>query len=375
ANLRPAQPSRDGICGGSNGSPCAAANASVAAAQSAVDTAAAQLDAGQKVSAQQLGQAQAQLQAAQSLLANDSAHWNATIASARSQLAQAGAPPPPARRASKDARAKATATAQSGQGQVDQGGAVLAAARASYDQTVAPPTRAALDAAGAQVAAARAALAAAQADFDAATLRAPFAGTIASVNGAVGMWVSGGAGGSSASGGGSTGLIQLLDLSQLQIIAQVNEADMVRLRDGDPVTFMVSALPGQTFGGRVSGIQPQGTSSQNVVLYSVTIAVDRGAGDAAPLLPGMTASVHVATDPRTNAVVVPVAALAFAQSGGDATAPAAAPTATGPSGGTPATVLVLVDGHPVARPILVGLSNGRVAEVLGGVSVGDAVVT
>jgi hypothetical protein len=203
-------------------------------------------------------------------------------------------------------------------------------------------------------------------------------GTVASVGAAPGQWVSGGTGASIPSG-----LIQLADLDHLVVVAQVNEADMARLAVGNPASFTVSAFPGQTFTGRVSEVQPQGTSVQNVVLYGVTIAVDASpTGAAARLLPGMTASATVEVDRRQNVVVVPSAAITFAQSQG-VTAPgvttAAVPTvaansASNPGQGTPAAVLVQANGQTIPRAIRLGLSDGRLIEVVAGLQPGESVV-
>jgi HlyD family secretion protein len=150
----------------------------------------------------------------------------------------------------------------------------------------------------------------------------------------------------------------LADLSQLQVQAQVNESDMAGVRPGIPITFTVSTYPGNAFSGYVLSVQPIGSQSQNVVTYTATCVVDVEKTDVA-LLPGMTASVTLVSDSRSNVLLVPSGAIQFAQS----------------QGAPPGSVLVLVNGTPVPRPIQPGLTDGRQTEVQSGLDPGDLVVT
>src|SRR5262249_47435851 len=88
-------------------------------------------------------------------------------------------------------QAQTAGTVQSAQNQVDQAQQAVASAQASYQQTVAPPTKADLDNAHAQTEASRASLALAQSNLDAATLIAPSDGVVGTINGSVGEWVAG----------------------------------------------------------------------------------------------------------------------------------------------------------------------------------------
>jgi HlyD family secretion protein len=300
------QISRDAICGRSKGADCQAANASVAAAETNVNSTAAQIAQSQQQGAQQIAQAQAQLDQAQAQLANDQAKFNASIQSAQNQVKQAEAQLASAQIGVSQAEAKATASVQSAQAQADQAVGALKSAQADYNQVIAPPTQADLDAAKAQVANAQAALEAAQANLDAATLTAPFNGTVAAINGTVGQWVSGGPVNST-----QNPLFTLVNLDNLQVTAQVNEADIGKVKVGDPVTFTVSAYPDKTLTGKVLSIQPVGTVVQNVVNYNVTCSIQ--STKDATLYPGMTASATIIADREDNVLVVPNTALSFAQ--------------------------------------------------------------
>jgi HlyD family secretion protein len=366
-DLWTAQTSRDAICGRGDRSNCQQANAAVGTAETAVTTAAAQLDLGQKQGVLTVVQAETQLQQARSQLANDQAHWNAAFGDAQSQVDLAQTARTTAEGNVAAAQAQATATAASSVTQADQAEGVVAAAQAGYDRTIDPPNPASLDAASAQVASARSAVAVAQANLDAATLKAPFDGTVASVSGTAGQWTDGGTSGSS--GNPAAGLVQVDDLTHLTIVAQVNEADMANVDVGDQVNFTVDAFRGQTFAGHVVAFEDHGTASQNIVQYAVTITADP---TSSRLLPGMTASVKIAVARQTNVVVVPVPAITFAEGRGNGN-DGAVTSGADSANGLAATVLVVANGKATPRPIRVGLNDGRVAEVIAGLQVGELV--
>ena len=98
------------------------------------------------------------------------------------------------------------------------------------------------------------------------------------------------------------------DLSHMQILAQVGESDIAQIQEGQPVSFTVQALPNQTFKGVVQQVRLQSTTSDNVVNYTVVIAVDN---PQHKLLPGMTARAEFQTKSATNVLKVSNAALRF----------------------------------------------------------------
>ncbi len=309
-NLWAVQISRDATCGRSKGADCQAANANVAAAETAVNTAAAQVAQALQQDQQQIAQAQAQLDQANAQLANDKAKFAAAVVSAQNQVKQAQAALAAAQNGVTQAQAQATATVQNAQAQADQAAGALKSAQASYNQTVAPPEPADIAAAKAQVVNAQAAVETAQNNLDAATLIAPFDGVVAAVNGTVGQEVTGGPVNANTSVSPSA-LITLVDLNNLQVTAQVNEADIGKVKIGDPVTFTVSAFPDKRFTGKVLSIQPIGTVVQNVVNYNVTCSIQ--SQNDATLYPGMTAAATIIAERRNNVLVVPNTALSFAQ--------------------------------------------------------------
>jgi HlyD family secretion protein len=98
------------------------------------------------------------------------------------------------------------------------------------------------------------------------------------------------------------------DLSQLQILASVDESDIGQIKNGQKVRFSVQAYPNQTFDGIVSQVRLQSKTTDNVVNYTVAVAVQNASGK---LLPGMTATVEFLTGFAANVLTAPNAALRF----------------------------------------------------------------
>lgn len=96
------------------------------------------------------------------------------------------------------------------------------------------------------------------------------------------------------------------DLSRLQVWVSVNEADIGRLRQGQPVTFSVDAFPGETFHGKVTQIRLNASMTQNVVTYTVVVTVDNSQNK---LLPYLTANVKFEVARLQDVVTIPNAAL------------------------------------------------------------------
>lgn len=98
------------------------------------------------------------------------------------------------------------------------------------------------------------------------------------------------------------------DLSQMQILAQVGESDIAQIKEGQPVSFTVQALTGQTFKGTVKQVRLQSSTTDNVVNYTVVVSVPNTDGK---LLPGMTARVQFLTKQSDNVLKVSNAALRY----------------------------------------------------------------
>jgi len=107
------------------------------------------------------------------------------------------------------------------------------------------------------------------------------------------------------------------DLSKMEVWATVNEADVGKIKIGQPVTFTVDAYPGDVFKGTV---KPQGeyparlnaTMNQNVVTYTVVVSAENTPSPGFPkgkLLPYLTANLSFRVSEKDNALLVPNAAL------------------------------------------------------------------
>ena len=230
----------------------------------------------------------------------------------------------------------------------------------------------------------------AQHNLDNATLTAPHAGVVTAINGAVGGMTTGGGSGSSGGGGGSAeGFIQIVDRSSLQVQANVNESDIGGVAVGQAVSFTVNAYGSRTFHGTVGAIAPLGQNASNVVTYPVTINVDMKSIPGANVLPGMTASVTITIATHSNALLVPVDAINFAQastqissSERDAALSQARQMMAGlQSGGTGGSksnmtasfVLEQANNRWTAKPVVLGLTDGTSYEVLSGLTLGESV--
>ncbi|OGV53089.1 MAG: hypothetical protein A2X49_17300 [Lentisphaerae bacterium GWF2_52_8] len=104
------------------------------------------------------------------------------------------------------------------------------------------------------------------------------------------------------------------DLKRMQIWVSVNEADIGRLKPGQPVSFTVDAFPNETFKGSVSKIRLNATMTQNVVTYTVEVAFDNSNGR---LLPYLTANVVFEVERLDSALTVPNSALRWSPKDSD----------------------------------------------------------
>ena len=96
------------------------------------------------------------------------------------------------------------------------------------------------------------------------------------------------------------------DLTKMQIVAAVAEADIGNVETGQPVTFTVDAFPSRTFRGAIAQIRNAPKTTSNVVTYETVVAVANG---DLKLRPGMTANVSIVVARRTAALAVANSAL------------------------------------------------------------------
>jgi HlyD family secretion protein len=242
-------------------------------AQTAYDTAAAQVDA-----------ARSQERAGQAALRSAQAQATATESQARASLAQL---------------ASAQASLRVAEAQVTSAEATVRQKQAALDQ--------------------------ARVDLEHTEIRAPVNGVVVSRTIDVGQTVA-------ASLQAPTLFTIAEDLTRMQVEAAVDEADIGRLRESMPAAFTVDAFPGQTFRGEIVQIRKAPQVVQNVVTYTTVVAVpnpDR------KLMPGMTANVRIQVERRENVLRIPNAALRFrppGEAGADASGARGAARAGGAGG-------------------------------------------
>lgn len=98
------------------------------------------------------------------------------------------------------------------------------------------------------------------------------------------------------------------DLTDMRAIADIDEADIGNVKEGQNVTFTVDAYPNDTFHGQVTQVRQEATETDNVITYEVVISAPN---NDLKLKPGLTANVSVSTLERTNVLSVKAKALRF----------------------------------------------------------------
>jgi len=231
-------------------------------------------------------------------------------------------------------------------------------ARSAYDQAVAQVE---LDKAAIQQAGAN--LKDAQVQLGYTSIVSPVDGTVVSRNVDVGQTVA-------ASFQTPTLFLIARDLAQMQVDANVSEADIGEVHDGLRASFTVDAYPDREFAGTVRQVRNAPITVQNVVTYDVVIAVPN---PQMLLKPGMTANVTLVLARRDNVLRVPIEALRFSPSGFAGTRHA---RADNKDAHVDSRVWVQSGGSLEPVVVKTGLEDGRWAELLdGALKPGDVLVT
>jgi HlyD family secretion protein len=257
----------------------------------------------------------------------------------------------------------------------------------------------------AQVQQAEAALRLAEVNLEHTTIVSPIDGVVVSRDVNVGQTVA-------ASLSAPTLFTIANDLTQMQVIANIDQADIGLVEQAKSVKFTVDAFPDKDFDGAIQQLRLNPVSTQNVVTYNVVIDVNN---PEQKLKPGMTANLTITIDERNNVLKVPNAALRFVPSdaqrsggqrrgnssenrarrssaGAEGNNSDGATAARGQAGGNqrnfaPATAPVLAGQTRVVwvmgeakklerRRIKIGLTDGVATEVVeGDLKEGDLVVT
>ena len=110
------------------------------------------------------------------------------------------------------------------------------------------------------------------------------------------------------------------DLSKMEIVLAIDEADIGQVKPGQAVAFTVDAFPDRRFRGEVQQVRLSATNTSNVITYPVVVAVDNR---EQLLLPGMTANAEIEGASRDDVLRVPTAALRYRPDEGELSTPAA----------------------------------------------------
>ena len=157
------------------------------------------------------------------------------------------------------------------------------------------------------------------------------------------------------------------DLTKMQEIADIDEADIGDVHDGARVEFTVDAFPDDTFTGIVTQVRQEATTESNVVTYEVVISAEN---NDLKLKPGLTANVTIYTKEAKDVLSVPTKALQFTPNEKMLTKEQSIQDCEGKT-----KVWVLQDNVFKAIPVTTGISNGIMTEIKAGVKAGQKIVT
>lgn len=162
------------------------------------------------------------------------------------------------------------------------------------------------------------------------------------------------------------------DLTQMQVIADVDEADIGGVKEGQRVEFTVDAYPNDTFEGTVTQVRLEATEESNVITYEVVISAHN---PDLKLKPGLTANVTIYIAERRNVVNIPVKALRFVPDppSSKAPAPEQTPQPQAPDNDSLKTVWVQEGQEWKPRQVKVGMDNGVNVEICSGLNEGEVV--
>lgn len=157
------------------------------------------------------------------------------------------------------------------------------------------------------------------------------------------------------------------DLTDMRVIANIDEADIGGVKDGQRVTFTVDAFPDDSFEGQVTQVRQQATTESNVVTYEVVISARN---DDLKLKPGLTANVTIFTLEKNDVQAVPSRALRFTPNEALLSEGQTIEDCEGDH------KLWTLEGNVFkAHAVTIGTTNGMLTEITGGISAGTKVLT
>ena len=157
------------------------------------------------------------------------------------------------------------------------------------------------------------------------------------------------------------------DLTNMQVVADVDEADIGDVKESERVTFTVDAYPDDTFEGEVKQVRQEATTTNNVVTYEVVISAPNA---DLKLKPGLTANVTIYTAERKGVLSVPSKALRFTPQKETVGKMKIVDVANAKN------KVWTIDGNSiVAHKVNIGMTDGTNTQIVGGIAEGTKVVT
>ncbi len=157
------------------------------------------------------------------------------------------------------------------------------------------------------------------------------------------------------------------DLTNMQVVADVDEADIGDVKEGERVSFTVDAYPDDTFEGEVKQVRQEATTTNNVVTYEVVISAPNA---DLKLKPGLTANVTIYTAERKGVLSVPSKALRFTPQK-ETVGKMKIVDATNAKN----KVWTIEGNSIVAHKVNIGMTDGTNTQIVGGIAEGTKVVT
>ncbi|MFC2123029.1 efflux RND transporter periplasmic adaptor subunit [Bacteroidota bacterium] len=183
-------------------------------------------------------------------------------------------------------------------------------------------------------------------DLKKAIIIAPFDGTIGKVEAKEGDSLS-------AFNYASETIIEIIDLSQIELRVEMDEIDVPMVKPGQKAIIELDALPDLKLEGKVDFIFPLSREEAGVILYEIKVSFQAPTGSG--LKSGMTATAEIVIDERSNVLAVPFRAVTKNDAG-------------------KSVVSVMAGEEPQDREVVTGLSDSFQTEIVSGLSEGETVV-
>lgn len=158
------------------------------------------------------------------------------------------------------------------------------------------------------------------------------------------------------------------DLTNMQVVADVDEADIGDVKEGERVSFTVDAYPDDTFEGTVKQVRQEATTTNNVVTYEVVISAPNA---DLKLKPGLTANVTIYTAERKGVLSVQSKALRFTPQ----KETVGKMKIVDQTGNAKNKVWTIEGNNIVAHKVNIGMTDGTNTQILNGISAGTKVIT